>query len=72
MLVNNADEASSVTVSIPGAGKKTVEEYFYFDKDEPTDADGLPVPKEIVPDCDLNLGIKIVIPSRGVIFLNAK
>jgi len=71
MLVNNDDEGRTVAVSIPGAGRKTLRRYNYFDADRPTDADGFPVPKETVPEVDLEVGVKITMPSRGVVLLSA-
>ena len=71
MLVNNDDEGRTVVVSIPGAGRKTMRRYNYFDADRPTDAEGFAVPKETVPEVDLEVGVKITMPSRGVVFLSA-
>jgi hypothetical protein len=71
MLVNNANEARMVTVSVPGAGRKTLRKYHYFDTDRPTDSDGFAMPKETLRDADLEAGVMVALPSRGVVFLSA-
>jgi hypothetical protein len=71
MLVNNKDEARSVNIAIPGAGHLTVTEYRYFENDRPVDAQGFAAPKTRTVDADLAGGISIVMPKRGVIFLEA-
>jgi hypothetical protein len=48
-----------------------VRRYNYFDADRPTDADGFPIPKETVPEADLGVGVKITMPSGGVVLLRA-
>ena len=70
MLVNNADEARAVTLSVPGAGRKTLVKYHYFDTDRPDDANGFAVPKETIPDADLERGVTVTLPSSGVVFLS--
>ncbi len=71
MLVNNTDEARTVTVSVPGAGRRTLTKYHYFETDRPKDADGFAAPKEIIPQADLDSGVRVAMPSRGVVFLSA-
>jgi hypothetical protein len=71
MLINEGNEARTVTLSIPGAGSKTLVEYHYFDTDRPTDANGFSVPKETIPDADLERGVTVPLPSSGVVFLSA-
>ena len=71
MVVNNDDEGRTVAVSVPGGGKKTVRRYHYFDADRPTDAEGFPTPKETVSAVDLDAGVSITLPARGVVFLSA-
>jgi hypothetical protein len=70
MLVNDTNEARIVTVCVAGAGRKTLLEYHYFDTDHPIGADGLPAPKESIPDADLDFGVPVAMPSRGVVFLS--
>jgi hypothetical protein len=72
MLVNDGDEARAVTLSAPGAGRKTLAKYHYFDTDRPNDANGFPVPKETIPDADLERGVKVTVPSSGVVFISTR
>src|SRR5271166_3888774 len=67
MLVNSANNARAVTLSVPGAGRKTLVKYHYFDTDRPNDANGFPVPKETIPDADLERGVSVAMPSSGVV-----
>ena len=71
MLVNNTDQGRTVKVRVAGAGRKPLLEYRYFETDHPVDADGLAVPKESIPDADLESGVPVALPSRGVVFLSA-
>ena len=69
MVVNNSDEARTVNIMVPGAGKKTLREYHYFDNDRPVDGDGFPVATRAIQQNDLDAGVSVTLPSRGVIFL---
>lgn len=69
MLVNDTDEARTVTVRVPGAGRQTLLEYRYFDGDHPVDANGFAAPKKSIPAADLESGMPVAMPSRGVVFL---
>lgn len=60
----------SVTLSVPGAGKKTLVKYHDFDTDRPNDANGLPVPKETIPNGDLERGVAVTMPLSGMVFLS--
>jgi hypothetical protein len=70
MLVNDGNEAQTVTLSVPGAGRKTLVKYHYFDTDRPSDANGFPVPKATLPDADLERGVTVTMPARGVVFIS--
>jgi hypothetical protein len=70
MIVNVTNEARRVTVCVPGAGRKKLFEYRYFDTDHPTDADGFAVPKESNSEADLKAGVPVAMPSSGVVFLS--
>jgi hypothetical protein len=70
MLVNDTHEARMVTVCIPGAGRRALLEYHYFDTDQPIDADDFAAPKESIPEADLETGVPVAMPSRGVVFLS--
>jgi hypothetical protein len=72
MLVNDGDEARALTLSVPGAGRKTLVIYHYFDTDRPHDANGFPVPKETILDADLERGLKVTMPSSGVVFIRTR
>jgi hypothetical protein len=69
MLVNSGDDARKVTLSVPGAGRKTLVKYHYFDTDRPSDTNGFPVPKETLPDADWEGGVTVTLPASGVLFL---
>jgi hypothetical protein len=70
MLVNDANETRIVHVRVPGLGRKTVRVFHYFEKDRPTDAEGFPVPRTILPETDLSAGLTVVLTGRGCVFLN--
>ncbi len=69
MLVNNYDQPRTIQVRVPGAGVKDLKRYHFFDGDRPADADGFPLPKESMSNVDLDRGLAIALPSRGVVFL---
>jgi hypothetical protein len=69
MVVNDSDTARSARILIPGAGRRTVELYHYFDRDRPADASGFPIPAQKLSSTDLAKGITVELPSRGVVFL---
>jgi hypothetical protein len=69
MLVNDSDEARKVTVRAPGAGRKALTCFRYFDKDRPVDKDGYAAPSG-KPAADLEAGVAVELPSRGVVFLS--
>ncbi len=69
MAVNDSDTARTVEVRVPGGGRKALEIYRYFDRDRPATADGFPEVSGRLPAADLAQGVKIELPSRGVVFL---
>ena len=69
MVVNDVDEAHSLTIRVPGAGKKTLTSYRYFDRERPVDRDGYPVAARRGKKVDLERGVTVDLPSRGVLFL---
>lgn len=71
MVVNDVDAAHRVTVRVPGAGKTSLACYQYFEGNRQTDGNGYPVPKELMKDADLEHGVDVDLPSRGVVFLTA-
>lgn len=72
MLVNNADEARMVTVKIPGFKATRLSRYNYFDNDRPVGPDNIPLPKEPMLRANLEKGVLVTLPSRGVVFLTNK
>jgi hypothetical protein len=71
MLVNESDAPKTVTLKAPGAGRRTLTTYRYFDRERPVDADGFPVPAAKPAPADLAKGVNIELPSRGVVFLTS-
>ena len=69
MVVNDADAGRSVVVKMPGGGKKELAVYHYFEGDRPVDREGYPVAQEAGKQADLERGVRIELPSRGVVFL---
>ena len=72
MLVNNSDEHRTALVRVPGAGGRRLYEYRYFDGDRPTDAAGFPLPTGKASPADLDKGVTVSMPGRGVVFLSTK
>jgi hypothetical protein len=72
MVVNNTDEQRTVLVRVPGAGGKRLYQYRYFDADRPTDGDGFPLPSGKASPADLDRGVPVSMPGRGVVFLSTK
>jgi hypothetical protein len=68
MVVNDADEARTVRVVVPGFGRRALTVYRYFDEDRPVDANGFPAASRELPTADLTRGINVEMPSRGVAF----
>ena len=72
MLVNNADENRTVTVKVPGFKTTRLSRYNYFDNDRPVGPDNIPLPKEPMLRANLEQGVQVTLPSRGVVFLTNK
>lgn len=71
-IVNESDTEQTVELTIPGAGGSiSLNKYHYFEDDRPVDSDGFPSIKEMLSDVDLAKGMKIVLPSRGGVFLTS-
>ncbi|MCY3024344.1 MAG: hypothetical protein NTW87_35660 [Planctomycetota bacterium] len=70
MLVNNADADRKVTVRLPSAkSTAALTRYHYFDNDRPVDEKGFPKAKDLQAEADLQRGVEVALPSRGVVFL---
>jgi hypothetical protein len=69
-LINDADAAREVTITVPEAAwKSTVHRFHYFQHDRPVDADGFPVIKQTDNGIELSKGVTVSLPSRGVVIL---
>ena len=68
--VNRADEAATLTLSIPGAGVTKMRRYLYAEGALAVDADGFPVPLD-TSDADLAQGISITLPPNAVVLLTS-
>ena len=71
MLVNEAEEKRTVRLRVPGAGRPDLRVYHYFQGERPVDADGFPVPQALLPHADVEHGLEVTLPSRGVVFLTS-
>jgi len=69
MLVNDSDAPRSVELRVPGGGRHAIETYRYFEKDRPATAEGFPAISRELPVTDLAKGLRVELPSRGVVFL---
>ncbi len=70
MLVNDDNRSRTVTVNVPSAGRNvTLEVYHYFRNDRPINKMGFPVPAAIMRHVNLRKGLRLDLPSLGVIFL---
>ena len=72
MVVNDADASRTMTIRVPGAGRRAVVVYRYFDNDRPVDKEGYPVPSATLRKANLAKGVKLEMPSRGVVFLTTR
>ena len=71
-IVNDSDTSRTITVAVPSVlGPLTLARYDYFDRDRPADANGFPVPAEVLDDAQLASGITIQLPSRGLVVLTS-
>ena len=71
MVVNDGGAPGTVIVRVPGGGRSKVDEYHYFAQERPTDENGYAVPARQVAARDLAKGIRIELPTDGVVFLSA-
>ena len=72
-VVNNREFAQKVTLKIPNVTNcPDINKYVYFEEDRPVDENGMPVVKEIIKKADLNRGITIDFPDRGVVILTTQ
>jgi hypothetical protein len=72
MVVNEADEARTVEVRIPGwSGKKRFVQYDYFARERPVNGDGFPVALKKQLNVSGKGTVQVGLPSRGVVFLRS-
>ena len=72
MVVNDGDAPKTVRLKAPGAGRRNLTTYRYFDRERPVDSNGFPVPIGKPAAADLGKGVRIELPSRGVVFLTTR
>ena len=69
-LVNDSDRAQQLGLVVPGwSSVPKLLRYNYFSDDKPTDKDGFPVPRQVLENTDLEAGLIVDLPPRGVVIL---
>jgi hypothetical protein len=69
-IVNDSSAASAINVAVPSARQRTtLARYDYFAGDRPADANGFPVPVALIRNARLARGVRVVLPSRGLVVL---
>jgi len=71
MVVNESDTPCTVEVKAPGGGRKALEIYRYFDRERPATVEGFASASEKLPAIDMVKGVRIEMPSRGVVFVTS-
>ncbi len=72
-VVNDSDAAHSVHLVVPEAGAQvTLGQFNYFNDDRPVDENGFPVKKTTLSAVDLQKGLVVNLPARGVVILTTK
>ncbi len=67
VLVNDSDTPQELNVTVPGSAPiPALARYDYFVDDRKVDQDGLPLPKEILPNADVQAGLRASLPARSV------
>lgn len=69
MVVNESPAPRTVELRTPGGRRRDLTVYRYFDQERPVDSAGLPVPSGKLQAQDLAKGVRIELPSRGVVFV---
>jgi len=71
-VVNDSDTPRSITLSVPSAAAPlTLDRYDYFSSDRPVDANGFPVPAQVLQGVRLSGGLSVALPSRGLVILSS-
>jgi len=72
IIVNDSDGPRSVNLKIPKTDRHDLSEYHYFKEDRPVDTSQFPQPAKTTINADVTNGLRVSLPGRGVIFLEAK
>ncbi|MFD2145941.1 hypothetical protein [Mucilaginibacter antarcticus] len=67
VIVNATETANQVNLQLPGDTKLTLHQFNYFENDMVKDAGGYPLEKRTIKNTLLGKGIKISLPSKGVV-----
>ena len=70
-VVDSLGETHDLTIRMPSGGRGSLECYHYFENDRPAGRDGYPVPSQILKNANLDEGVKLPLPARGVLFLSS-
>ena len=72
VVVNDSNTPRSIKLSVPSVvGSLTLARYNYFKGDRPVDANGFPVPANVLQDVQLSAGVTVHLPSRGIVVLTS-
>jgi hypothetical protein len=72
-VVNDSDIPRSMTLVVPAVRTSTtLGAYDYFNAGRPVDGQGLPVPSQILSHVSLQHGLRLSLPSRGLVVLSSK
>ena len=70
-IVNESNEKRTVSLVLAGVKGIDLNQFNYFETDMPADAKGFAVPKKVVKSANLSKGIKLELPSKGVLILTS-
>ena len=71
-LVNDSDAVRRLTVTVPRwPAVPELMRYDYFPGNKPVDAQGFPVPRQVLHGADLQAGLAIELPARSVVVLTS-
>jgi hypothetical protein len=71
-VVNDSDVPRSVVLAVPaGTRPLTFARYDYFAGERPVDSDGFPVAAQVLEQVQLASGLRIQLPSRGLVVLSS-
>jgi hypothetical protein len=71
-LVNDSDTPRTVNLVVPNAQTPiTLAQYNYFNGDRPADSNGFPVVKNTWSNANLQNGLQVSLPSKGLVILSS-